>query len=222
MEKSATKRAAKREVTVEQWTEAYMEHVLLEGREPSSVFAFAKHLKTTEEAFYTHFNSFTGLERSLWAGWLAETIKTLHADSAYAEYNVREKMLAFYFTWLETLRSNRSFVLKRFWHADPKNFNPPFLGDLHEHFRQFIEDLLMEGKNTGEVAERPFVNQYEKAFWLHFLFITHFWAHDESKAFEKTDAAIEKSVRLAFDLVGKSALDSMLDFGKFLFQNRKG
>jgi hypothetical protein len=83
-----------------------------------------------------------------------------------------------------------------------------------------VNDLVTEGKDTTEVAERPFTNQYEKAFWLHFLFITRFWVNDDSSDFEKTDAAIEKSVNLAFDLVGKGPLDSMLDFAKFLFQNK--
>jgi hypothetical protein len=33
-----------------------------------------------------------------------------------------------------------------------------------------------------------------------------------------TDAAIEKSVNLAFKLISDNALDSMIDFGKFIFQ----
>jgi hypothetical protein len=56
---------------------------------------------------------------------------------------------------------------------------------------------------------------------MHFMFILQFWAHDESANFEKTDAAIEKSVNLAFDLIGKGILDNALDFGKFLYQNSK-
>jgi hypothetical protein len=43
---------------------------------------------------------------------------------------------------------------------------------------------------------------------------------DHSKAFEKTDEAIERSINLSFDMLGKSPLDSALEFGKFLFQNR--
>jgi hypothetical protein len=55
---------------------------------------------------------------------------------------------------------------------------------------------------------------------LNFLFVLTFWLNDNSKGFEKTDESIERSVNLAFDLMGKSALDAALDFGKFLFQNR--
>jgi len=32
---------------------------------------------------------------------------------------------------------------------------------------------------------------------------------------------IEKTVNTAFDLLGRSPLDSLFDLGKFIFQNRK-
>ena len=37
----------------------------------------------------------------------------------------------------------------------------------------------------------------------------------------ETDEAIEKSVNLAFDIIGKGVLDNALDFGKFLFQQSR-
>jgi hypothetical protein len=51
-------------------------------------------------------------------------------------------------------------------------------------------------------------------------FILLFWKEDDSAGFEKTDAAVEKSVNLAFDLIGKGAVDSAIDFAKFLYQNK--
>jgi Tetracyclin repressor-like, C-terminal domain len=50
--------------------------------------------------------------------------------------------------------------------------------------------------------------------------ILDFWVKDKSKGFENTDAMIEKSVNTAFDLMGSTALDSVLDFAKFMYQNR--
>ena len=47
-----------------------------------------------------------------------------------------------------------------------------------------------------------------------------FWKDDSSADFEKTDAAVEKSVNLAFDLIGKGAVDSVVDFAKFLYQTK--
>jgi len=48
----------------------------------------------------------------------------------------------------------------------------------------------------------------------------NFWKNDDSKSFENTDAAVEKSVNLSLDLIEKGPLDSMLDFAKFLYQNK--
>lgn len=210
----------KKALSKQQWVEAYIEHVLTTGQNPPSVFAFAKQLKSNEAAFYTHFNSFTILEQSIWSDWFKETISVIEKDSAYADYSVREKLLAFYFTWLESLKANRSYVLKQFEALHNTEINPSFLGSLKQEFKRFADELIIEGKDTSEVAERPFSKQYEKGFWLHFMFVMRFWVKDDSKDFEKTDAAIEKSVHLAFDLVAKGPLDSMIDFAKFLFQNR--
>lgn len=219
MEKTAKKTS--KAIGKNQFKTAYIEFVLLNGHNPPSVFAFAKGLKSTEAEFYQFFTSFNALEKSIWEDWFSQTVDLVEKDPAYAEYSVREKLLAFYFTWLEALKSNRSFVLIRFEHLNNKELNPDFLQGLKDHFRIYVNDLLVEGKDTSEVADRPFSSQYEKAFWLHFLFVTRFWVNDDSVGFEKTDAAIEKSVHLAFDLVGKGPLDSMIDFGKFLFQNRR-
>ena len=64
-------------------------------------------------------------------------------------------------------------------------------------------------------------DRYDEALWLQVMFVFRFWLKDDSPGFwKKTDAAIEKSVNLAFDLMGKSAVDSFVDFAKFLFQSR--
>tara|TARA_B100001245_G_C22863695_1_gene415357 strand:+ start:624 stop:1283 length:660 start_codon:yes stop_codon:yes gene_type:complete len=219
MEKATTNKR-KKTISADQFKQSYIEVVLTTGKNPPSVFAFAKDLKSNEQEFYQYFNSFRSIERTIWADWLSDTIKGIESDEAYAEYSVREKLLAFYYTWLEALKSNRSFVLKRFEETPKTDATPYFLEQLKEVFEEYIHELILEGKDTTEIQERPFTNQYTKAFWLHFLFITRFWANDDSNEFEKTDAAIEKSVNLAFDLVGKGPLDSIIDFAKFMFQQR--
>ena len=47
-----------------------------------------------------------------------------------------------------------------------------------------------------------------------------FWIEDRSPGFEKTDIAIEKSVRSVFDLFDNTPLDSIVDFGKFLWEEK--
>ena len=47
-----------------------------------------------------------------------------------------------------------------------------------------------------------------------------FWINDRSAAFEKTDAAIEKSVQTVFALFDNGALDKLIDFEKFLWEEK--
>ena len=44
--------------------------------------------------------------------------------------------------------------------------------------------------------------------------------NEETGVVEKTDTMIEKSVNTVFDLLARSPLDSLIDLGKFLYQNR--
>ena len=88
-------------------------------------------------------------------------------------------------------------------------------------FKLFAEELINSGKESSEIASRPYLSEkYDEALWLQIAFIFRFWMEDKSPRFEKTDAAIEKSANLAFDLMGQSALDTFLDFAKFLYQNK--
>ncbi len=220
MEKTSTKKT-KKAITKEQIRSAYMEYVLIQGKEPGSIFAFAKDLKIQESDFYEHFNSFNALEGDLWKSWFKETIEALHNDEAYLQYTIREKILAFYYTWLEVIKNNRSFVLMRLGEVDLKKPMPVFWRGLKASFSNFVEDLILEGKDTGEIADRPWSKQYDKGFWMQFMLITKYWADDDSDGFQQTDALIEKASHFAMDIIGKGAIDSFLDLAKFLYQQRK-
>ncbi|MNE93588.1 hypothetical protein D3C87_1812930 [compost metagenome] len=47
-----------------------------------------------------------------------------------------------------------------------------------------------------------------------------FWLEDASPAFEKTDIFIEKSVKATFELMNITPIDSLIDFGKFIFKEK--
>jgi hypothetical protein len=202
--------------------QAYMEHFLENGTPPPSVFAFTKKLKMKEAEFYDYFNSFELLESNIWLGFLNETITKIESDTVYANYSVREKLLAFYYTWIEILKNNRSYVTQTWSMIDKRKLKTPVLmTDLKVGFKDYARDLVMEGKESQEVAPRRFLDErYPDAFWLQFLMILDFWVKDKSKGFEKTDAMIEKSVNTSFDLIGSTALDSIIDYAKFMYQNR--
>jgi hypothetical protein len=201
---------------------SYREALLKDGRQPTSVFSFCESLGISEIEFYESYASFEAIESAIWSNYFASVVGRLARDSNYSNFSVREKILAFYYTLVDVLRSDRSFVLflLRSW-KNPA-VTPIFLRRFKYEFDQWLNSIINEGKTSGEIPARPFIDkQYDKLFWLHLLFILHFWSGDNSASFEKTDAAIEKSVNLAADLIGKGVLDQALDFGKFLYQNSR-
>lgn len=200
---------------------AYMDYLLTHGQRPASVFKFSLDLGIKEAEFYSHFGSFDGLERQIWKGFIERTLMRLKTDNSYATFSTREKILAFYYTFFEDLKSNRSFVLLQLEHRHTPELVPEFLKDFKAAYEAYLEGVLTEGKGNGEIAKRPYFDKrYPQLFWIQMGFLLMFWRNDNSAGFEQTDAAIEKSVNLAFDLIGKGAVDTAFDFAKFLYQTK--
>lgn len=201
--------------------EGYKEHKLMHGGQPASVFAFVKSIKIKEDQFFENFSSFNDVESEIWENMVSNVIIAIHSDENYAQFNVREKLLSFYYTFLEVLKSNRSYVLMESANAKPGLKETPALKKLKSTYFDFVHGLMIEGNDTGEIPKRPFISdQYKHGFWVQLLFIINFWKNDDSKGFENTDAAVEKAVNLSLDLIEKGPLDSMIDFAKFLYQNK--
>jgi hypothetical protein len=202
---------------------AYLDYVLTHGQQPVSVYAFAKSQGLDEAAFYQEYNNFTALEQGIWAGFFTATEARLAAETAYKGYNVREKLLAYLFTWVEVLTPYRSFIL----YAAEQNKQTPLMAPasmslLKKHFIGFADDLVNQGLDSGELVSRPLLSdRYSEGLWTQLLFVTSYWAKDTSKGFEQTDAAIEKAVRLGFELMGQNVMDAATDLAKFLWQSRK-
>jgi hypothetical protein len=222
MEKTKKSKPKSKAVSSEKIIADYRDFVLSEGKQPASVYKFCKDYGFREDEFYAHFGSFEGLEKSIWKGYIESTRNRMENDEDYRGFNTREKILTFYFSLAELLKSDRSFALHQLRSWKNPSMVPTFLKGFKDSFKDWINTVLNEGKSSGEIAQRPYLDKrYDLLFWMHFMFILQFWSNDESAGFEKTDAAIEKSVNLAFDLIGKGVLDSAIDFGKFLYQNHK-
>jgi AcrR family transcriptional regulator len=198
---------------------AYIEHILNNGTQPPSVYKFCSDLGIKEEEFYNHFGSFEGLERKIWKGFIDRTIERVKADESYQGFSAREKLLTFYYAFFEELKTNRSFVLIQLKKQRTLELTPGFLKDFRQSYVSYVEEIIKSGKENGEIARRPFFDKrYAPMFWYHMGFLLLFWRDDNSAGFEKTDAAIEKSVNLAFEFIGKGAVDSVIDFAKFIYQ----
>ncbi len=221
METTTTKKTAKKDLR-KLILEGFVNHVLEYGSTPKSVFKFAKDLKMKEEEFYTYFTSFESIKSAIWVSIFESTLEQIESQEVFKEYSVREKFLSFLFTWIEELKKNRSYLLSLYQDKTQSMKSLPLdAKEFKEKFKDFAGEIILEGKETQEIANRPIISdRYDEALWLQAAFVFRYWLDDRSPRFEKTDAAIEKSVNLSFDLMGKSALDSFLDFAKFLYQNK--
>lgn len=200
--------------------EGYMDYVLEHGKRPPSVYKFAKSIDLTEAELYNHYTSFDHLEQGIWEAMFTETNDAIRSEEVWQSYSVREKMLAFYYTLAEVMKKHRSFILATMPKPRPQ-WTPPHLKKFKEQFQELGMELIAEGVETQEIENRPYITErYHEALWGQAMFIINFWIKDDSASFERTDAAIEKTVNLGLDLMGKGIVDSVVDFAKFIFQQR--
>lgn len=199
--------------------QAYLDFVLNEGHPPQSVFKLTQQLGIAEQEFYVHYPNFEAIDRELWADFGHRARTAAASEPVWEGYSSREKLLAFYYTLLEILKQNRSYALMSLRRSLKKmpGLTPRVLDDFRQDFEIFVSDLLAAGRVSGEIANRPLVQDgYPRFFWQQVLFVLGFFAKDDTVNFERTDAAVEKAVTLSFDLVGRNTLDSAFDFVRFL------
>ena len=203
---------------------AYLDFVRLQNQTPASVYIFTNKLGIPEAEFYQSYPNFAAIDRDIWADYGREARQKAALEPVWATYGAREKLLAFYYTLLELLKQNRSYALMSLRRSLSRRpgYSPPVLDDFRRDFKEFVLDILDEGRRSGEVATRAFIMEgYPRFFYQQALFVLGYFAKDESVNFERTDAAVEKAVTLSFDLVGRNTLDSAVDFVRFLLQKRR-
>jgi hypothetical protein len=206
--------------SAEEIQSAYIDYVLTKGTKPASVYVFAKDNNLTEEEFYNFFGSFDGIEESIWTGLCQKALTEVQNQEIWDQYSSREKTLAFFYALIELLKSKRSFVLYSLKQSGQTIGTPSILKGVKNLFESFASGLVDQGVESGELADRRFLtSRYKDALWVQFGVIVNFWAKDSSAGFEKTDEAIEKGINVTFDLFGKSPLDSLFDYGKFMMNN---
>lgn len=116
---------------------------------------------------------------------------------------------------------NRSYILFSLEQGDNKLDKLAQLKSLRSHFKGFAKGLIEEGNDEKDlkITQHP-VGLFSEAAWGQLLFLLKFWLEDNSPSFEKTDALIEKSVKVAFEVFDNTRLDTLLDLGKFLWKEK--
>lgn len=198
----------------------YMDYVLEHNQKPKSVFSFAKENNFEEQEFYKYYGSFEAIENSIFSEFFNNAKSVLHKSEDFENYDPRNKLLSFYYTFFEVLTANRSYVVYAL--GDSKELKKlKILNHLRKDFLEFIEDLNIERLELKqETLEKLQNKSIKESSWIHLLITMKFWLDDSSASFEKTDIFIEKSINAKFDLMDVKPLKSIIDFGKFILKEK--
>ena len=201
--------------------DAYSTQVLEHEKEPKSVYLFCKKNKIEETDFYNSFASLEDIKESIFSKFFDNAYTLIIKEKGFDAQVPKEKLLSFYFTFFEVLLLNRSYVLFILSNSGEKMQKLSSLRRLRNSFKQFASGLIEQGNTSKQsiLTKHPELIFSEGA-WLQLLFLLKFWMEDSSPGFEKTDMAIEKSVQTVFELFDNTPLDSVIDFGKFLWNEK--
>ena len=200
---------------------SYTSWVVENKMRPEFIEAFVIEADVSEETFYKHFDSFESLERSFWKDLFIEAVSRTSNQSEFVTYSVNEKLLGFYYTWIEVMQEFRDFIVYSLNELSFHEIYPSEFESLKKYFEEVVGQLIAEGTATGEIAQRPWItDKYKHLLWSQPVVIIRFWSKDKSENFSATDALIEKTVNFSFDLMRSNSLDSFADLAKFHFQHR--
>ena len=208
-------------ITRDKIVSMYMNYRLEKSDRPKSVYQFAKENGFDETLFYSFFGTLESVEKEIYKIFIEKTIDLTQKDPAYENYDMKDKMLSFYFTLFEMMSANRSYVLLTLKEHQNQLKNLMQLSSFRTEFKNYVSEIITD---DVRIQYEKFQNIQEKAIkesaWIQFLMILKFWLEDESAAFEKTDIFIEKSVKAGFELMNITPIESVIDFGKFLFKEK--
>jgi len=198
--------------------EAYAHHLREHGKPPESVYRFAQSLDLNERDFFEQFASFDAIEGVLWQELVERVANSVSAGPEWASFSARQRLLAFYFGFVEEALNWRSLLLLHLGKIGPLA-RPAYLRGMESSFKAFASEVLQHGLASGELAPRGRLEAtYPEALYVHFRGLIDFNLKDESAGYERTDAFVEKTVNLAFDLLRPHAIDSAFDLIRFLTQ----
>lgn len=186
--------------------------------------SFCESTGLDEANVYDHFSSLSQIEKYIWEQLMISAVHTTISDSSYEAFSQREKLLSLYYTFFENCSLNKDFLLASISHHGIYRILPVW-HDMKQVFVRFIGDLF---SHQGRIKSPYCADEIDKvvgrvkteSLWGQLLFLLDFWRHDDSQDFEKTDVAIEKSVKATMDLVDVTPIKSILDLGKFIWAER--
>jgi hypothetical protein len=213
--------ARKKKLNEKDFIDMYMDYYLEHGEAPKSVYHFAKLNNFEENEFYALFGSFEAVENNIFKAFFDQTVTLLSKSEEYQSFEARNKLLSFYYTFFEVLTANRSFVLAILGRKELPLKSIKALSALRKSYLDYVEEIDIKTLDLKEEKLEKLKNRSVKeSAWTQLLVTLNFWMQDSSAGFEKTDMFIEKSINTGFDLLDVKPLKSIIDLGKFLYNEK--
>ena len=213
--------ARKKKLNEKDLIDMYMDYYLEHGEAPKSVYHFAKLNNFEENEFYALFGSFEAVENNIFKAFYDQTVTLLSKSEEYQSFEARNKLLSFYYTFFEVLTANRSFVLAILGRKELPLKSIKALSALRKSYLDYVEEIDIKTLDLKEEKLEKLKNRSVKeSAWTQLLVTLNFWIQDSSAGFEKTDMFIEKSINTGFDLLDIKPLKSIIDLGKFLYNEK--
>lgn len=193
--------------------QAFKELVAEHGLTPD-VQSIIEKSGVTLEDFDKLFTSPEDVAKSAWLAYGEAVIEQLEASGSYQEYGVREKIMAYLFTFFEQVANDtdRAFI-RRTWHT--REVIKPY----HTSFKALATELVQEGIAMDELKERFSLSQkYPDMLWNLHRGLIKYWLHDKSEDYVQTERAIETYSKLPLEFMGHNIFDSIADTVKFEFE----
>ena len=202
--------------------ELYMEYVSVHGLD-ISITELCEAKKIKEEEFILHLDSIAEAEMTVWEELMQAAINTVNADPQYVSFSKRDRLLSLYYTFFENCNLNQPFLHVSLEHHGKLNMLR-VLKKLKLRFSAYIKTMHEQPiVPIGRADNR--LNQITntavaEAYYTQLLFLLDFWKNDVSVNHEKTDIAIEKTIKASMDLIDFTPIKSVVDFGKFMWKER--
>lgn len=213
--------ARKKKISKQDIYSFYMDYYLEHGEAPKTVFQLAKLNNFDEGQFYEFFGNISAVEKSIFESFFDQTMELLEKSEEYQAFNGRNKLLTFFYTFFEILTANRSFVLSVLDGDQNNSKYVKTVSTLRPKYFELIETLEIEKLDLKNAKfEKLMGKSLEESLWVQMILCLKFWMNDDSAGLEKTDVFIEKSINTGFDLLNVQPLKSVIDLGKFLYNEK--
>ncbi len=208
-------------ITRDKIVSMYMNYALENSDKAKTVYQFTKQNDFSETEFYKFFGTIESVEKEIFKIFVEKTIELLQKDKDYESYDMKSKMLSFYFTFFEMLTANRSYVTMCLKNHQNDLKNLMQLSTMRTIFKNYVAEIITEDYLINLEKLQNFQRKtIQETSWIQLLLTMKFWLEDSSAGFEKTDIYIEKSVKATFELMNIAPIESLIDFGKFLFKEK--